>query len=82
MRRFRFKGVIVRKRGYQDLAGPIEWLHAAKLVRKCFPINGKPTVPLVAQSGQNIFKLYLFDVGLLGHMLGMTYADQRAQDAA
>ena len=27
VRRFRFKGVIARKRGYQDLAGPIEWLH-------------------------------------------------------
>ena len=82
VRRFRFKGVIARKRGYQDLAGPIEWLHAAKLVRKCFPINGKPIAPLVAQSRPNIFRLYIFDVGLLGHMLGMTYADQRAQAAA
>ncbi|MDE0127400.1 MAG: AAA family ATPase [Bryobacterales bacterium] len=82
VRRFRFKGVIARKRGYQDLAGPIEWLHAAKLVRKCFPINGKPTVPLLAQSRPNIFRLYMFDVGLLGHMLGMTYEDQRAQSAA
>ena len=26
-----------------------------------------------------MFKLYLFDVGLLGYMLGLTYADQRAQ---
>ena len=51
-------------------------------MRKCFPINGKPIAPLVAQSRQNVFKLYMFDVGLLGHMLGMTYADQRAQDAA
>ena len=52
------------------------------LVRRCFPINGKPTAPLVAHSRRNIFKLYMFDVGLLGHMLGLTYPDQRAQDAA
>ena len=82
VRRFRFKGVIARKRGYRDLAGPIEWLHATKLVRKCFPINGRPNAPLEAQSRHNIFKLYMFDVGLLGHMLGMTYTDQRAQGAA
>ena len=81
VRRFRFKGVVPRKRGYQDLAGPIEWLHTAMLVRKCFPIRGKPTVPLLAQSRQNIFRLFMFDVGLQGHMLGMTYQDQRAQSA-
>ena len=39
-------------------------------------------MPLWAQARQNIFKLYLFDVGLLGHMLGLTYADQRAQDVS
>ena len=50
VRRCRFKGVVPRKRGYRELAGPIEWLHAAKLVRKCFPIHGKPTVPLLGQS--------------------------------
>ena len=77
--RFRFAGVIDRKRRYQDLRGPIDWLEAAKLVRKCYPINGKPNPPLIAQARQNMFKLYLFDVGLLGHMLGLTYADQRAQ---
>ena len=54
VRRFRSMGVVARKRGYQGLAGPIEWLHAAKLVRKCFPINAKPTAPMVAQSRQNI----------------------------
>ena len=79
VRRFRFAGVIDRKRRYQDLRGPIDWLEAAKLVRKCYPINGKPHVPLIAQTRQNMFRLYLFDVGLLGHMLGLTYSDQRAQ---
>ena len=79
VRRFRFSGVVDRKRRYQDLRGPIDWLEAANLVRKCYPINGEPRVPLRAQARQNMFKLYLFDVGLLGHMLGLTYTDQRAQ---
>ena len=77
--RFKFAGVIDRKRRYQDLRGPIDWLEAAKLIRKCYPINGKPNPPLIAQARQNMFKLYLFDIGLLGHILGLTYADQLAQ---
>ena len=79
VRRFRFAGVIDRKRRYQDLRGPIDWLEAANLVLKCHPLNGRPRIPLLAQARPNMFKLYLFDVGLLGHMLGLTYADQRAQ---
>ncbi len=80
--RFRFAGVTDRKRRYQDLRGPIEWLVAAKLVRKCYPLDGRPRVPLMAQARQNMFRLYLFDVGLLGHMLGLTYWDQRAQNVS
>lgn len=82
VRRFRFKGVIARKRGYQDLAGPIEWLHSAKLLRKCYPIKGRPRAPLMAHARSNMFKLFYFDTGLLGHAVGLTYRDQRAQGVA
>ena len=82
VQRFRFRDVIERKHRYRELRGPVDWLEAAKLVRKCYPIKERPRVPLWAQARQNIFKLYLFDVGLLGHMLGLTYADQRAQDVS
>ena len=82
VQRFRFRNAIERKRRYRELRGPIDWLEAAKLVRKCHPVKGRPSVPLRAQARENIFKLYLFDVGLLGHMLGLTYADQHAQDFA
>ena len=82
VQRFRFRNVIERKRRYRELRGPIDWLEAARLVRKCHPVNGRPRLPLRAQARENIFKLYLFDVGLLGHMLGLTYADQHAQDFA
>ncbi len=82
VQRFRFRNAIERKRRHRELRGPIDWLEAAKLVRKCHPVKGRPSVPLRAQARENIFRLYLFDVGLLGHMLGLTYADQRAQDFA
>ena len=80
--RYRFKGVLPHRQRYQQLAGPIDWLQAARLVWKSFTIEGRPETPLSAYAKANRFRLYLFDVGLLGHMLGMTYADQRAQGAS
>jgi len=82
VKRFVFKGVIENKSRYQELRGPINWLMQAKLASKCFPIDSRPTMPLKALAKENIFKLFLFDVGLLGHMLNMEYADQRAQAAS
>ena len=80
--RYRFKGVLPHRQRYQQLAGPIDWLQAARLVWKCFPVAGRPETPLSAYAKANRFRLYFFDVGLLGHMLGMTHAEHRAQDAS
>ena len=77
--RYKFKGVLPRQHRYRELAGPIDWLQAARLVWKCFPLEGRPQAPLAAQAKANRFRLYFFDVGLLGHMLGMTLADHRGQ---
>lgn len=82
VKRFIFKGVIENKSRYQELRGPINWLVQAKLASKCFPVDCRPVVPLDALTKDNIFKLFLFDVGLLGHMLDMEYSDQRAQAAS
>lgn len=82
VKRFVFKGVIENKSRYQELRGPINWLVQAKLASKCFPVDCQPVVPLDALTKDNIFKLFLFDVGLLGHMLDMEYSDQRAQAAS
>lgn len=79
VQRFKFRGVIERKRRYEDLRGPIDWLEKANLARKCYPIRGRPATPLWAMARANIFKLFLFDVGLLGRMLGLEYADQQSQ---
>ncbi|MDQ6967978.1 MAG: ATP-binding protein [Mariprofundaceae bacterium] len=78
--RFRFSGVIEKKRGYMDLYGPIEWLEKSKLISKCYPINTKPCSPLSAYKKENRFKLFFFDIGLLGHMLGLNYAEHKAQN--
>ena len=73
--RYRFKGVLPHRQRYQQLAGPIDWLQAARLVWKCFPVEGRPETPLRAHAKANRFRLFFFDVGLLGHMLGLTHAE-------
>lgn len=79
VKRFKFKNVIERKSRYQELAGPIHWLEKCKLLSKCHPIDCKPSSPLSPLSKKNIFKLFLFDVGLLGCMLGLSYKEHRDQ---
>lgn len=79
VKRFRFNGVIEQKKRYADLRGPISWLEKANLASKCYPIEARPVTPLSALAKENRFKLYLFDIGLLGHMLELDYAEQLAQ---
>jgi predicted AAA+ superfamily ATPase len=79
VKRFKFKDVIKKKRRYQELAGPINWLDKCKLLSKCQPIDCQPSSPLPALAKENIFKLFLFDIGLLGNMLGLSYKEHRDQ---
>ena len=79
VKRFRFSGVVEKKRGYKDLYGPIEWLEKSKLITKSYPISA-PKSPLSAYRKENIFKLFFFDVGLLGHLLGLSYAEHKIQE--
>lgn len=79
VKRFKFKGVIEKKTRYQDLAGPINWLNQCRLLSKCQPIDCQPSSPLPALAKENIFKLFLFDIGLLGNMLGLSYKEHRDQ---
>ena len=59
VQRFRFRDVVERKRRYQELRGPIDWLETAKLVRKCYPIKGRPEAPLWAQGAAEHFQALL-----------------------
>jgi hypothetical protein len=80
VKRYLFKDVIKNKNRYQQLRGAIDWLEKAKLVSKCYPIDSKPITPLKSLIKENIFKLFLFDVGLLGHILEISYREQKQQE--
>jgi len=64
-KRFILKEVVPGIRGYARLASPIGWLERANLLLR-IPIIDHVEVPLAAYAKENIFKLYFFDVGLLG----------------
>ena len=77
VKRFRFKGVVARKRGYQDLRGPIDWLEKCRLAWKCYPVVSEPTPPLPHLTKESRFRLFFFDIGILRHLLRLAYALQR-----
>jgi predicted AAA+ superfamily ATPase len=79
VKRFKFKGVHERKSRYSELEGAISWLDKCRLVLKNHPIDGTPKSPLAAYRKDNIVKLFLFDVGLLNHMLGVNYKEIKLQ---
>jgi hypothetical protein len=74
-KRFRFKDVLPKKRTFEHLSSTIDWLDAAYLIQKVYLIESRPQIPLSAYIKDNKFKMFLFDVGLLGAMLELTYHD-------
>jgi len=71
-KKFIFKDVISKGyRSYDDLADPVEWLVKAGLALKV-STNLHPSLPLMAGTKENSFKLFLFDTGLLGSMINLT----------
>ena len=79
VKRFKFKNVHERKSRYQELEHGISWLEKCRLVLKNYPIEGKPRSPLAAYKKENRVKLFLMDVGLLNHMLGVSYKEIKQQ---
>jgi predicted AAA+ superfamily ATPase len=69
--KFRFRGVVPGISGYSRLAGAIDWLKTAGLVHK-IPIVNSARLPLSAFADENVFKLYPFDIGLLGALGGLS----------
>ena len=63
--KFKFKGVIPGIKRYSKLAGSIDWLVSAGLIIKVSIVNSGQ-LPFSAYATENTFKLYVFDVGLLG----------------
>ncbi|QEY59919.1 ATP-binding protein [Pseudomonas sp. C27(2019)] len=79
VKRFKFKAVHERKARYSELESAITWLEKCRLVLKNHPITGTPRSPLAAYKKDNAVKLFLFDVGLLNHMLGLGYKEIKQQ---
>lgn len=69
-KKYSFKDVIPGASRYTRLVGPIDWLQACGLLIKV-SICHSAQVPLLAFAKENEFKLYVFDVGLLGQMSGL-----------
>lgn len=70
-KKFKFKDVISKGyRSYEHLADPVEWLTKAGLALKV-NTNLHPSIPLMAGAKENSFKLFLFDIGLLGAMINL-----------
>lgn len=69
--KFVFKDVLPYASRYSTLEGPMEWLEKAGLIIKV-PICNNAEFPLQAYTNKTRFKLYLFDVGILGAMLNLS----------
>ncbi len=65
--KFKFKDILPGAARYDRLAGAIDWLQAANLIIKV-PIVNSAEIPLSAYTQESAFKLFMFDVGLLGAM--------------
>jgi uncharacterized protein len=70
VKKFVFKDILPNGSRFSLLEAPIEWLIEAGLVIKT-PICNKAELPLKVYADEKRFKLYLFDVGILGAMLGL-----------
>jgi predicted AAA+ superfamily ATPase len=70
VKRYIFKDVIRGKKSFADLQGPIDWLEQAGLALKVKVCNHSE-LPLESFCKPNMFKLFVFDVGLLGCMLNL-----------
>ncbi len=80
VKRFKFKHVHERKSRYSDFETAIHWLNCCRLALPNYPIEGLPKSPLAAYKKENMVKLFLFDVGLLNHMLGSSYKEIKQQN--
>lgn len=68
--KFVFKDVLPGIRGYERLAGVIDWLEAAGLLIRV-PLVNRGLLPFAAYTKENSFKLFLFDIGMLGALSGL-----------
>jgi hypothetical protein len=71
--KFKLREGITGIRGYERLSAPLDWLEGANLLIRA-PIIDAVGIPLSGYVKENRFKLYFFDVGLLGAASGIAPA--------
>ena len=71
--KFKLREGIPGIRGYERLSMPLDWLGRANLLIRV-PIVDTIGIPLSGYARENRFKLYFFDVGLLGAVSGIAPA--------
>ncbi len=71
--KFKLREGIPGIRGYDRLSAPLDWLECANLIIRT-PIIDTVGVPLYGYVKENRFKLYFFDVGMLGTVSGINPA--------
>lgn len=69
--RFVFKDVLPKKNKYSQMADVIDWLETAGLIYR-IQIANQGLSPLSAYTKESFFKLYLFDVGILNALSGLS----------
>lgn len=69
--RFRFKDIVPGIDRFSRLANVVDWLLNAGLILKS-EIVKSAQMPLSAYAQEGVFKLFIFDVGILGAMSGLT----------
>ena len=68
--KFKLRNAVPGIRGYDRLSSPLDWLDGADLIIR-IPIVDAIGIPLSSVVKENRFKLYFFDVGLLGAITGI-----------
>ncbi|MFA5182695.1 MAG: DUF4143 domain-containing protein [Syntrophales bacterium] len=68
--KFKLRDVVPGIRGYERLSSPLDWLEGTDLIIR-IPIVDAAGIPLSSFGKENRFKLYFFDVGLLGAISGI-----------
>jgi len=67
-KKYRFKDVIPKRKGFDAIRGPLGWLNESRLCIKSRIVR-KSEHPLLSYVDENKFKVYLFDVGILNCLL-------------
>lgn len=71
VKRFHFKDIVPGIDRYSRLVSAIDWLEHAGLIIKSNIIY-QPNLPLMAYTKEAFFKLYMFDIGILGAMCNLS----------